>query len=50
MCFVYGIEETTSVDKTSIISFGIKNKQLYCEKLFISFLLLLGKWPRCEAF
>ena len=34
MCSIYGIEETTSVDKTSIILFGIKEKQLCCENSF----------------
>ena len=30
----YGIEETTSVEKTSIILFGIKEKQLRFENSF----------------
>ena len=31
MCSIYVVEEMTSVEKTSIILFGIKEKQLCCE-------------------
>ena len=31
MFYIYGIEETTPVKKTSIILFGIKEKKLRCE-------------------
>ena len=31
-CSIYGVEETTSDKKTCTILFGIKEKQLLCEK------------------
>ena len=35
MYYIYGKEETASVEKNSIILFGIKEKQLSCENVLL---------------
>ena len=42
MYYIYGIEETTSAEKTSIILCDIKEKQLRYKNSFYHVLLLLG--------
>ena len=49
MYYIYGIEETTSADKTSITLCGIEYKQLHFETLLLMRLLLLRGLPNHEA-
>ena len=43
MYYIYGIDETTPVDKTSIMIFYIKEKQLRCENsLYIIIIIVRG--------
>ena len=45
-CIKFSIwRKATSVDKTSVLLFGNKDKQLKFKTVFIVFLLLLGEWP-----
>ena len=41
MYSIYGVEETTSVEKNSIILFGIKEKKLRCENVFYHALIIV---------
>ena len=40
VCSIYGIEETTSVEKTSIILFGIKDKNWVVKTLYSVFIIV----------
>ena len=46
---IYGIEETTSAEKTSIIKKLLKINNWVVKNIFIVCLLLLGGWPSRES-